>query len=102
MEKDEFINSMLTYLHLDDDTETRQELTDIVDGSTATIINGINSNLTYNDLKADNQFIMALRTLVTQTYYDRELADGYSFGFLSYVAPLQAKYCGGGNDEKQS
>lgn len=102
MEKDEFINSMLTYLHLDDDTETRQELADIVDGSIATIINGINSNLTYNDLKADNQFVMALRTLVSQTFYDRELADGYSFGFLSYVAPLQAKYSEVGNDEKQS
>lgn len=100
MEKDEFITSMLTYLHLDDDMETREELTAIVDGSIATIINGINQKLTYDDLKADNQFIMSLRTLVTQTYYDRELADGYSFGFLSYVAPLQAKYNEVKNDEK--
>lgn len=92
MEKDDFINSMLTYLHLDDDTETMQELTAIVDG--------INQSLTYDDLKADNQFIMALRTLVTQTYYDRELANGYSFGFLSYVAPLQAKYSEVGNDNE--
>lgn len=101
MEKDEFIKSMLTYLHLDDDDdETMQELTAIVDGSIATIINGINQKLTYDALKTDNQFIMALRTLVTQTYYDRELADGYSFGFLSYIAPLQAKYSGVENDEK--
>ena len=102
MEKDEFINSMLTYLHLDDDPETLQELTAIVEGSISTIINGINHSLTYDDLKSDNQFIMALRTLVTQTYYDRELANGYSFGFLSYVAPLQAKYSEVGNDETNS
>ena len=102
MEKDEFINSMLTYLHLDDAPETLQELTAIVEGSISTIINGINHSLTYDDLKADNQFIMALRTLVTQTYYDRELANGYSFGFLSYVAPLQAKYSEVGNDETNS
>lgn len=102
MEKDDFINSMLTYLHLDDDPETMQELTAIVEGSIATIINGINQSLTYDDLKSDNQFIMALRTLVTQIYYDRELANGYSFGFLSYVAPLQAKYSGVGNDETNS
>lgn len=102
MEKDDFIKSMLTYLHLDDDPETLQELTAIVDGSVATIINGINHSLTYDDLKADNQFIMALRTLVSQTYYDRELANGYSFGFLSYVAPLQAKYSEVGNDETNS
>ena len=102
MEKDDFINSMLTYLHLDNDPETMQELTAIVEGSIATIINGINHSLTYDDLKADNQFIMALRTLVTQTYYDRELADGYSFGFLSYFAPLHAKYSEVGNDETNS
>lgn len=102
MEKDDFVNSMLTYLHLDDDTETMQELTAMVEGSIATIINGINQSLTYDDLKSDNQFIMALRTLVTQTYYDRELANGYSFGFLSYIAPLQAKYSEVGNDETDS
>lgn len=100
MEKQELITDMLTYLHLDDDEETLKELTAIVDGCIATIINGINSKLTYDDLKEDNQFIMALRTLVTQTYYDRELANGYSFGFLSFVAPLQAKYSEVGNDDE--
>lgn len=93
---------MLDYLHLDDDEGTQQELASIVDGCIITIINGVNSKLTYDDLKTDAQFIMALRTLVTQTYYDRELANGYSFGFLSLIAPLQAKYCGVIDDEKRS
>lgn len=92
MEKSELINSMIVYLHLDNDEETQQELSAVVEGAIATTINGINSTLTYDDLKNDEQFIMALRTLITQTYYDRELSNGYSFGYLSFIAPLKAKY----------
>lgn len=92
MEKNEFITSMLTYLHLDDDEETQTELTAVVDGSIQSVLNAVNNTLTFDDLKNDDLFIMALRTLVTQTYYDRELSQGYSYGYLSYLAPLQAKY----------
>lgn len=94
---------MVTYLHLDDDSESLSELEAIVDGGIATIINGINSKLTFDDLKNDSQFILALRTLVTQTYYDREVSNGYSLGFMSFVAPLQAKYSKEAlNDAEQS
>lgn len=100
MEKVEFIQTMVTYLHLDDDPDTLQELNMIIDSSIQVIINGINSNLNYDDLKNDDMFLGALRTLVTQTYYDRELLNGYSKGFISYLVPLQAKYCEVDNDEK--
>lgn len=102
MEKSELINSMIVYLHLDNDEETVQELTAVVEGAIATTINAINSNLTYDDLKNDTQFIMALRTLITQTYYDRELSNGYSFGYLSFIAPLKAEYDKGDADNAES
>lgn len=102
MELSDFISSMLTYLHLDDDEETHSELTAVVNGSIQSLINSVNSSMSYDDFKNDELFIMALRTLVTQTYYDRELAQGYSYGYLSYLVQLQAKYGKVDDDAEQS
>lgn len=97
MELTELVQTIMLELNLDDD-ETAL-ITGMVNSAIPVILNAVDSSKTYDDFKGNDLFILAIKTLTTQIYYERTLPDGLSKGLLAVVKQLQATQGVGEDDQ---
>lgn len=95
MDNQELAKRLMNELCLDDVPENITTITTIVSEATAMILAAIDGNKTADDFKDNQLFILAVKTLATQIYYERTLPDGFSLGLLSIINALR----GGVDDE---
>ncbi|WP_206611271.1 head-tail connector protein [Lacticaseibacillus hulanensis] len=85
--------TMLDELNLDDDQEAI--VTDLIAMAEVTIQRSVNRHVELSKLYTDPIFSRAVKTLVTQLYFDRSLEAGLSKGVLMMINQLKGTDFGG-------
>lgn len=89
---------MLDELNLDDDQ--KDVVTDLIAMAEVTIQRSVNRHVELPVMYADPIFSRAVKTLVTQLYFDRSLESGLSKGLQMMINQLKGTDFGGETDDK--
>lgn len=98
--------TILNELHIDETPEELALIKSLIQQATAMIVESISSieavDVNYIDNTHHEVFERLVITLVTSLYYDRDLTEGYSKGFLIMINQLKNKVLMEVVDESQS
>ncbi|KRM91491.1 MAG: head-tail connector protein [Liquorilactobacillus hordei] len=87
----EIVNELLSELNLDINDANTDLINTLVTDAQIITLSAVNSTKKIEDY-ADNQiFQRAVKTLATQLFYDRTLANGTATGYRMMVTQLQAQ-----------
>lgn len=86
---------LLDELHIDDTPEEEATICNLINMAKAIVDEAI-QDIDNSKLVQDQLYLSAIKTLVTQLYYDRTLSEGKAPAVQLLIAHLQVKY--GGNN----
>lgn len=83
--------SMIQELSLDETPEIKQIITDLLVEADAMIRDSVDRNAKKSEFERDPIYQRALKSLTTQLWYDRALADGMPKGIQMMITHLQSE-----------
>lgn len=88
---DNIVTSLLTELNLDSTDENIALITNLVNDANDLTLSAISPNDTFALYSGNATYIRAVKTLATQLFYDRTLANGTAKGYRMMIVKLQAQ-----------
>ncbi|WP_461241095.1 head-tail connector protein [Paucilactobacillus sp. N302-9] len=83
------VENLITELNLDDTDETHQTVSSLIDESQSFIISSVDSTKVPADFADNKMFDRAVKTMATQLFYDRTMANGTSLGLQMMINHLK-------------
>ena len=91
LEIDNIVTSLLNELNLDETDENKALITNLVTDANDLTLSALSQTDTFATYSSNQTYIRAVKTLATQLFYDRTLANGTAKGYRMMVAKLQAQ-----------
>lgn len=85
--------TILTELNLDETEDNQTLINNLLAESEQIVMHAVNAKVDKSIYETDKIYQRAVKTLVTQLFYDRELSNGLSLGLQMQLNQLSAIYC---------
>lgn len=87
----EIVNELLSELNLDVNDTNTELINSLVNDAQAIVLGSVSSTKTSDHYASNKIFQRAVKTLATQLFYDRTLANGTAVGYRMMITQLQAQ-----------